>query len=340
MKTTCILAAAALTAGLFAPNAVADGRKPGSVLIYTVHRSGPTFFTIISVTNTNTYKASPNSLGGTTDVHYEYANANSVPGMPFMPDGCNIVDRVETLTPADTLSVLTACHNATSPNGQEGYLVVSALDPVKSHPWSHNYLVGSEFVVSASGVVYSMEAIPFTSPVSKQSPIGTDLDGDGILDFDGIEYEAAPAYLIIDAFVAIAGSQLALLNLTGSDRDKNKIKFTAYNDNEFLLSDTREFACWFDQPLVTVSAIFQEAFLKGTPHDPQELDISCTGVGRLETGWAMIDSISVKTPGGTLIDPDGVILGSITAGQFTNFDGGRLLWESEEVQKNGGAFNP
>jgi len=338
MKTTRILAAAALTAGLFTPNALADGRNPGSVLIYTVHRSGPTFFTIISVTNTNTYKASPNSLGGTTDVHYEYANTNKVAGMPFMPDGCNIIDRVETLTPADTLSVLTACHNAFTPGGQEGYLVVSALDPVKGHPWSHNFLVGSEFVVSSSGVVYSMEAIPFESPVEKHCE--TDLDGDGILDFDGYEYEAAPAYLIIDAFVAIAGSQLALLNLTGSDRDKNKIKFTAYNDNEFLLSDTREFACWFDQPLVTVSAIFQETFLKNTPHDPKELDISCTGVGRLETGWAMIDSISVKTPGGTTIASDGVILGSITAGQFTNFDGGRLLWESYERQTNGGAFNP
>jgi catechol 2,3-dioxygenase-like lactoylglutathione lyase family enzyme len=162
-----ILATAALTACLFAPNALADGRNPGSVLIYTVHRSGPTYFTIISVTNTNTYKASPNSLGGTTDVHYEYANTNAVPGMPFMPDGCNIVDRVETLTPADTLSVLTACHNAFTPGGQEGYLVVSALDPVKGHPWSHDYLVGSEFVVSASGVVYSMEAIPFVSEQPK-----------------------------------------------------------------------------------------------------------------------------------------------------------------------------
>jgi hypothetical protein len=337
MTVTRIFAAAALAAGLFAPNALADGRKPGSVLIYTVHRSGPTFFTIISVTNTNTYKASPNSLGGTTDVHYEYANTNKVAGMPFMPDGCNIVDRIETLTPADTLSVLTACHNAFTPGGQEGYLVVSALDPVKGEPWSHNYLVGSEFVVSASGVVYSMEAIPFISDTGAND---TDFDGDGVKDFDGIEYEAAPAWVIIDSFVAIAGSQLALLNLTGSDRDKNKIKFIAYNDNEFLLSDTREFACWFDQPLVTVSAIFRENFLKGTPHDPKELDISCTGVGRLETGWAMIDSIAVKTPGGTTIDTDGVILGSITAGDYTNFDGGRLLWESVERQSNGGFFNP
>jgi hypothetical protein len=215
---------------------------------------------------------------------------------------------------------------------------VSALDPVKGHPWSHDYLVGSEFVVSASGVVYSMEAIPFVSEQPKHEK--TDIDDDGVLDFDGIEYEQAPAYLIIDSFVAIAGSQLALLNLTGSDRDKNKVRFVAYNDNEFMLSDTREFACWFDQPLVTVSAIFQENFLKSTPNDPKELDISCTGIGRLETGWAMIDSISVKTPGGTTIATDGVILGSITAGQFTNFDGGRLLWESDETQKNGGAFNP
>ena len=187
MKTTRILAAAALTASLFAPNANADGRNPGSVLVYTVQRSGPDYFTIICVSNTNTQKASPNSLGGTTDLHYEYANTNKVAGMPFMPDGCNIVDRVETLTPADTLCVLTTCHNAFTPGGQEGYLVISALHPVGGEPWNFNHLVGSEMVVNASGVVYSLNAIPFTA-AKKKAPANVG-DGaadptDGILMFD------------------------------------------------------------------------------------------------------------------------------------------------------------
>ena len=90
---------------------------------------------------------------------------------------------------------------------------------------------------------------------------------------------------------------------------------------------------------MTVSPIFGEGFLKGTPNDPAELDIACNGKGRIETGWARLDSILVKTPGGTTIATDGVILGSITA-KDTKMDGGALLWESVERQSNGKAFTP
>jgi hypothetical protein len=315
-------------------SASAGGRQPGSLLVYPVHRSGPEYFTIIAVTNTNTQKASPWSLGGTTDVHFEYANV--IAGQsPFAPQGCNVVDRVETLSPADTLSVLTRCHNATTGQGQEGYAVLSALDPLDTlTTWGHDFLVGSAIVVNAAGASYSVDAIPF-----RWIGLGGD-PRDGVLQLDDLEYEAASAAMIVDSFATFAGSQLALINLTGSDRERNKVKITAYNDNEFLLSDTLEFNCWFDQPLTSVSAIFRETYLKSTPNDPYELDISCSGLGRIETGWATIDSIAVKTPGGTTIDSDGVILGSITAGPYSMFDGGRLLWEDPERQTNGALFTP
>jgi len=315
-------------------SASAGGRHPGSLLVFPVHRSGPEYFTVISVTNTNTKKASPWSLGGTTDVHFEYANI--IPsGSAFAPLGCNVVDRVETLSPADTLSVLTRCHNATPNEGQEGYVVLSALDPLDTlTTWGHDFLIGSSMVVNASGVSYSVNAIPF-----RWIGLGGD-PRDGELQLDDLEYESAPASVIIDCFATFSGSQLALINMTGSDRERNKIKITAYNDNEFLLSDTVEFNCWFDQPLTSVSAIFRESYLKSTPNDPLELDISCGGLGRIETGWARIDSIAVKTPGGTTISSDGVVMGAITSGEYSMFDGGRLLWESPERQLNGALFTP
>src|SRR4029077_9274835 len=97
-----------LTLGLlsasFAPAALADGREPGSVLVYTIHRSGPGLFTVISVTNTNLTPQTPSSFGGSVLAHFEYVNTIPNPADSQLPLGCYINDRTEFLTPADTLS--------------------------------------------------------------------------------------------------------------------------------------------------------------------------------------------------------------------------------------------
>ena len=100
-----------------------------------------------------------------------------------------------------------------------------------------------------------------------------------------------------------------------------------------------------DQPLTTVSPLFAQSFLASLPNDPAELDINCDGIGDLETGWATIQSRGVFTPGGIRVPADqggndGAMLGSITAGPLTNVNGGRLLWESVEVQADGVFFRP
>jgi len=339
------LAAATVVTACLAPSARADGRNPGSALIFPVQRSGPDFFTIVSVSNTNIQPMTPSSLGGSTALHYEYANAfenqnSNDPMAPFRPLNCVVFDRIEFVTPADHLSVVTSCHNAVAIDGQEGYLVVSAQDPNQFDvPWSFNYLMGSELVMNTSGGMYSINAISFQSP--KPTKRSTDADGDGRLDFNGREYEAAPDELIIDSFMAVAGSRLALLNLTGSARDVNTVHFTIWNDNEFAMSSTLAFNCWFDQPLSLVTPLFQHDFLaNSTPHDPDELLINCGGMTQVETGWAKIDSIDVSTPAGLPVSGDGVILGAITAGPTTVVDGGRLLWETKPLQNNGELFTP
>jgi hypothetical protein len=325
------LFAAALVGSMLASNAFADGRKAGSLLIFPVHRSGEAF-TVLSVTNTNLTPQTRVSFGGSTNVHYQYVNVVPNRANPFRPLACIVFDRVEFLTPADTLSVLTACHNATA-GTQEGYVVVNAEDPsLFRTPWSHNDLIGSELVISASGVIYSTEAIPFESPVAHHA--ATDVNNNRRLDFDGVEYEKVPEQLYIDSFIALAGSQLALINLTGNDQDINSLYFSVWNDNEFPLSATLDFNCWFDEELRRVSPLFENDFLSRTPQDPRELDLNCDGRGDIETGWAIIDSIGVRNPGGASISPDGAILGSITVGSTRAIDGGRLLWESREVQPN------
>jgi hypothetical protein len=346
MKGLRVFCSAALVAGMLAPVGMANGRNPGSVLIYPVQRSGPVYLTIISVTNTNTQPTTPSDFGGAINLHYQYANSikNTQdpavnPDAPFLPLNCIIFNRFELLTPADHLSVVTSCHNAVSPGGQEGFLVISATDPADfGEAISFDYLIGSELVVNAAGGMYSINAIPFEAIPGRG--LATDLNDNQELDFDNMEYEGIPDLLYIDSFVALAGSQLALLNLTGGPRDINTVQFTVWNDNEFALSSTRIFNCWFDQPLHLVSPLFAEEFLKNsTPHDPDELRLQCNKPGTVETGWALLDSVDVSTSGGLPVSDDGAILGSISTGPYTFLDGGHLLWESTVLQTNGVAFN-
>jgi hypothetical protein len=337
MQALRTLAAATLLLGAIAPDVAAGGRNPGSLLLYPVHRSGSGFFTIVCVTNTNTQPQNPVSFGGSTGVHFDYFNVTPNPANAFQPLNCTDFDRHEFLTPADTLCVLTTCHNAVTAQGQEGYVVIKAENPsLFSSPWVFNFLVGSEIVINASGAIYSLNAIPFFG-IGDGLGSPTDVNRNGRADFDNVEYQAVPETLIVDSYVALVESQLAIVNLTGGPRDLNTLFFSIWNDNEFPLSATVVFNCWFDQPLKNVSPAFDENFLRGlAANDPNELDITCDGVGDLETGWALIDSIGVQLgQSGITFSADGAIVGSITAGGESLLGAGHLLWESLATQTNG-----
>ncbi len=314
---------AAATTSAAAKSAGADGREPGSVLIYPIQATNQNSFVVLSVTNTNT-----NPVAGATNVLFEYVNITAN-GTPNEPCGCLVIDRVEALTPADTLSVLADCHNIL---GQEGYAVVTAQDPsLFKTAWSHNFLVGSELVVRPNGGVYSINAIPFASPVAQGLP--TDLNGNTVVDFNDIEYEGVPDTIYIDSFIAAANSTLTLVSLTPGPVVSTQVRFDIFNDNEFPLSLVRSFPCWFQEPLIEVGLVFSEAFLaNNTPNDPNELDINCDNLDDLETGWAIIRGISATLQSGEVVDP--ALVGAITAGPVGSINGGHLLWESE-LKQNG-----
>jgi hypothetical protein len=337
MKALTFLAATALAAGAFAPEALADGRNPGSLLVYPIHRSGGDavagyWFTILCVTNTNTNPQTPISFGGSTNAHFEYYNLTPNAIDPFKPLSCVIFDRIEFLTPADTLCVLTSCHNAFGGAGQEGYVTVTAENPSlpPGSAWNHNHLIGSELVLSASGVAFMVNAIPFNAIAAVPAA------PNGALRLDGVNYEGVPDQLY-SSFIAAANSNLTMINLTGGAADMcNQLTFSVWNDNERPLSATKRFACWFDQPLVAVSPLFSHAFLAGVPNDPRELDINCDGIGDLETGWFSVDSTGVFFGNGARVGniTDGAFVGCITAGP-ASAQGGHLLWESARKQDNG-----
>jgi hypothetical protein len=318
---------------------MADGREPGSLLVYPIHRSGAPFgsqawFTVASVTNSNLDLSlgMGGRKGGDTTVQFEYVNIVPNPTNSFMPLNCFVVDRTEFLTPADTLSVLTSCHNAAG--NQEGYLVVYATNPDRfKTAWSFNYLLGSEMVITELGGLYSLNAIPFNALGAAK--MATDLNFNNQRDFDGMEYEGVADELYIDNFLAISGSSLTLINLTGGVNYTATVRFDVWNDNEFPLSAIINFKCWFEEPLETVSLVFQEAFLRGnTPNDPTELDINCDGIGDFETGWARVTGIVATSSASSIMDP--ALLGAVTAGPESRFfDGGHELWESSAKQLNG-----
>ena len=103
----------------------------------------------------------------------------------------------------------------------------------------------------------------------------------------------------------------------------------------FQLSATWSFSCWTRTPLAQISGYFTQQGLATTSNDPGELDITCDGIGDLETGWAMIESVAVRNPDGSTVAADGAVLGTITSGRRPGIDGGHLLWESEKRQGNG-----
>jgi hypothetical protein len=308
-----------------APAAMADGREPGSLLVYPLHRSdllNPAVFNVVSVTNTN------RAGSGETDVHFQYVNVSVTPN-PFLFANCTIADRVETLTPADTLSVLTSCHNGAT--NAVGYLVVSAMNPEEVDTyWSFNHLIGSEQIVSLGGGIYGLNAIPFTSPQAAKAD--TDVDQDGRRDFNGTEYEGIADELYIDSYIGAIAGNIVLLSLTGGEYLTN-VDFIIYNDDEFQLSGQYAFACWTETALGLISGYFTAQGLATTPDDITELDITCDGLQEFDTGWAIVrPTTALSITSANIANP--AVLGALTnnAPPFMN---ARLLWESVTKQFNG-----
>lgn len=262
-------------------------RKPGSLLLFPEFDNRQGVVSIFSVTQVD--------CDAQDDLAVEF--------MYIDEDTCREFNRTEVLTPCDTLTLLTAAHN---PEDERGYAYVFVKDPRSGEPLVKNVLVGNLMMVSGLDTFdYGMNPVAFAGI---GDGVVTDLDGDGVLDLDGLEYEMAPDSILVPRFLGqspLGGpggihSDLVLIGLTGGVQFETTVDFLIYNDNEEVFSGEHTFYCWEKVPLLELSGIFGQNFLSQfTADDPFEI----LGAAGRESGWFRIDgafatssSVSIPNP--------------------------------------------
>ncbi len=282
-----LLASVSLASVVLAAAAHAGVQNAGSLLVFPCFDNSPGATSIVTVTNTNN-----DSVNGQVRVHFVYVNGSN----------CQEFDRVRTLTPSDTITVLTKYDN---PNQTQGYLYCFALHKTTGAATKFDYLIGTEIVGTASDAL-DTETQPFVFRAGAALAEGanTDLDGDGIRDLNGNEYEAAPNRILIPNFIADTNeitNKLVLINLTGGAAFTASVSFEVYNDNEEIYSAQYAFSCWAKVDLLSVSNVFANWFLKSTNHNLNEIE----GTNNLapETGWFRLNGLTASSTTTTFSDP-------------------------------------
>ena len=206
------------------------------------------------------------------------------------------------MTGRDTITLIT---NADNPELEAGYVYVHAIDH-ESKPVAFDHLIGQGVIVDGiESFDYAVNAVDFRAGVTIRER--TDVDGDGHLDLNGLEYEMAPNELLVPRFLGQAGpntfgasSDLVLIGLSGGSAFSTTVDFQVYNDNEEAFSTEHSFKCWEKVSLGSVSGVFSADFLRDfTNHDPNEVYGSST----LEAGWFRMQGRLSNSVGGQILDP-------------------------------------
>ena len=280
------MALSALTAlaGIsMAGGAMADGRAPGSLLLFPEFDNQLGTVTVLTVTNTAVDV-------GDVQVEFVYIGRYGASGGDI---DCEEFNRTEVLTDNDTITLLTEVHN---PQQAQGFVYAFARQGV-ANPIVHNWLIGNVMTVDGLDTFeYSV------NPVSYEGFAG-DLNDNGLRDLDGSEYEESPDEILVPRFLGQdedRKSELILIGLTGGARFDTTVDFLIYNDNEEVFSSEYTFRCWERVLLEDISGIFENEFLAlWTNHDPQEL----LGADDIETGWFRMDGALASSTSTTLDDP-------------------------------------
>jgi hypothetical protein len=268
------------TLGLADP-ALANGRHPGSLLIFPEFDNRYGDLTVLTVTNTN---PGVNADGSDGSIRVEFVYIGK-----YAPHGselpCLEFNRTELLTANDTLSVLTSVHN---PQHEQGYVYVFAKDRFTGQAKVFNWLIGNLMTLeSFNALEYSMNPIVLKGIGNAQSG-RTDVDNDGVRDLDGVEYEAVPEEILVPRFIGSGAqfdSELILLALSGGAAFDTIVNFWVYNDNEEAFSAQRQIRCWERVKLDDINGVFTQDFLRyNTNHAVNEL----VGASNVETGWMRV----------------------------------------------------
>lgn len=314
-----------LTALGLASSAMANGRNPGSLLLFPEFDNRQADLTLVTVTNTNsdTTPVAGNALAGTVKVEYVYIGKYSVGGGPLE---CLEFNRTETLTPNDTLTVITSAHN---PQQEQGYLYVFAKDRSTGAAKVFNFLIGNELTIEGiTALDYSLNPVSFKGIGNGTT---TDLDGDGNRDLDGLEYEAVPDEILIPRFLGQGGtydSQLVLIGLSGGVAFTTIVNFWIYNDNEEAFSAQYTFRCWDRVRLRDINGVFNESFLDTTNNAPNEI----LGAASHESGWMRVYGGTAYSTAEQIQDP---AIYAVLVERISNHGASDLPFESVALQANG-----
>ncbi len=283
----CLLTTA--LSGLLSPVLLAGTKEAGSLLLFPVFDNTRGQQTLITVTNSN-----PDPTAGSVRLEYIYINRA----------GCQEFNRSRTLTPNDTLSVITKVDN---PNMVQGYVYVVARSTSTGKAIKFDHLIGTGVNLGLSN--FEFDPFVFRAGAALAEGAPTDLEnggvGDGLRDLDGLEYEAAPAELLIPRFLgqdSTLESELILINLTGGAQFDALIDLLIYNDNEEVFSGQYSFRCWKRVRLLDISAAFSSSFLLSTNQAPNEINAG-GGPAAIETGWLRINGNIANSTQTVLPDP-------------------------------------
>ena len=282
----CVLSGLTALAGLgLASSAFADGRNPGSLLLYPEFDNRQGDVTVLTITNV-----------GDDDVlvEFKYIGVKASNGSPI---NCAEFNRLATLTGNDTLTLITRAHN---PQQEQGYVYAFAREG--SAPVASNTLIGQLLVVDGiESFDYSMNAVAYEG-------FAGDLNGNGLRDLDGAEYEESPGNILVPRFFGQSSpmmaspfsSKLILIGLAGGAAFDTTVDFLIYNDNEEVFSSEYTFHCWEKVYLLDISGIFSNYFLKNfTNHAANEI----LGAAAYESGWFEFHGALANSTTTTILDP-------------------------------------
>jgi hypothetical protein len=265
----------------------------GSLLLYPEFDNRDGFATMLTVTNSNA-----DVFSGGVQVEFIYIGLTGSSGADY----CQEFNRTATLTPADTLTVLTAFHN---PFQQRGYVYLFARDGAGA-PIAFDHLIGN--LVSMDGVeTFHWSVNPFSFGSPRPPGAFTDVNGNSLRDLDGVEYAMAPNQILVPRFLGQSSpgsfgssSELILIPLTGGVQFTTMLDFLIYNDNEQGFSAQTQVRCWARRPLVSISPAFREDFLQSlTSDDPNEI----YGEPGRNAGWFRVDGNTAESSHTSINDP-------------------------------------
>lgn len=281
-----------------ASTAMADGRNPGSLLLFPEFDNRTLNVTLLTVTNTNSdfTPTGLNGFNGSVRVEFIYIGKYSPGGNELT---CLEFNREHLLTPNDTITLLTSSHN---PGQEQGFVYAFAKNPVTGQAIVFNHLIGN--VITLNGLFsldYSMNPVSFLG-IGSGAGTPTDVDGDGRRDLDGVEYENVTDEIYIPRFLGQGGSfasELILVGLAGGRAFDTIVNFLIYNDNEEVFSAQHLFRCWDRVSLGTINGAFNQSFLVNTNQNQQEI----IGANTRESGWFRVFGATAFSTAEQIVDP-------------------------------------